>query len=312
VTVFCDWLDVTCHPFSSFTSRLYSWCLRDYPLCFEELSDDGRIIKAVFNVGDTGKIHIEEKNRFHRASASGNALSHIRDREQYISFLAALAVDSHSVTRLDAALDVPVDGPVSLRALEAQYPDDKLALTRKALKVTRMYSTRSDGQLTGTWYAGRRTRSRVTARVYDKAQEAFDKRGEIISPTTRYELTFKKEIGCTLRDAYMPASLFYEYASPHLLDKPDDVPSWDSHGEGWSMDFIDTDTTINRYRRRVEDSPELGALSKLAAQLGPNAVDMAVRIYREKLESELNAISAEGGEGVRQRAPSDSPLSRIG
>lgn len=312
MTVICDWLDVTCHPFSSFTSRLYSWCMRDYPLCFEELNDDGRIIKAVFSVGTTGKVHIEEKNRFHRASASGAALAHFREHDRFVSYLAALSVDSHSVTRLDAALDLPIDGPDLLRSLEQRFPNDRVSLTRKALQVTRMYSTRSDGQLTGTWYAGRRSHSRVTARAYDKAQEAFDKRGEILPPTTRLELTFKKDIGCTLRDAYMPASLFYEYASPHLIDKPDDVPAWESHGEGWSVDFIDTDTTITRYRRRVEDSPELRALSKLAAQLGPEAVDMAVRIYREQLESELNAISAEGGEGARQRAPSDSPLSRIG
>ena len=310
MTVFCDWLDVTCHPFWSFTSRLYSWCLRDYPLCYEELSDDGRIIKAVFAVGATGKVHIEEKNRFHRASASGAALAHFREHDQYVSYLAALAVDSHSVTRLDAAIDLDVDGPDFLRALEARYPDDRLPLTRKALTVTRMYTTRSDGQLTGTWYAGRRTHSRITARVYDKAQEALDKRNQVISPTTRIELTFKKDVGCTLRDAYMPESLFYQYASPHLLDKPDDVPSWDAHGKGWSCEVLDTETTITRYRRRVEESPELGALSKLAAQLGPNAIDMAVRIYRERLEAELS-LQSEGGERERQRAPSGGPLSRI-
>ena len=52
---------------------------------------------------------------------------------------------------------------------------------------------------------------------------------------------------------------------------------------------VDTDLTFEKYRRRVESSPELEALSALAAQFGPGGVELAVRVYREKLEAAIES-----------------------
>lgn len=282
MTVFCDWLDVTCHPESSFISSLSRWAVSKYPVAFAD-EESGRVI---YEIG-YGKLVVEEKRKFHRASASGGVLQHLRDSGHYGEYLSVLSTTPHAVTRLDAALDLSIDGPDVLRALEARYPDDLIKLTHKPMRIKRFYSTRLDGQLTGTWYVGHRSRARVSARVYDKQAEAFDVRGEILKPTTRVELTFRRDIGCSLRDAYMPASLFYEYASPSLVVKPSDVPTWDSHAAGWKADVSPAPLTYQQFQKRVDESPELDALVQLADELGPGATRHLVRTFCDRLGYEI-------------------------
>ena len=282
MTVFCDWLDVTCHPDSSFVPSLSRWAVANYPVAYAD-EEAGRLI---YEVG-YGKLVIEEKHKFHRASASGGVLQQLRDNDVFEQYLTILSTVPHAVTRLDAAIDVPVDGPDILRSLEAKYPDDVIRLTHKPMKIKRFYSTRSDGQLTGTWYVGHRSRARVSARVYDKQAEAFEVRGEILKPTTRTELTFRRDIGCSLRDAYMPASLFYEYASPSLIDKPSDIPPWESHASGWESDQAPPPLTYQQFQKRVDESPELAALVQLAEELGPGATKHLVRTFCDRLGYEL-------------------------
>ena len=283
MSVFCDWLDVTCSPEASFLDELTEWVTGGWPVAFADVIAG----RTLFSVGE-GKLLLERKPRFHRASASGSVLSALRALGEYGDYLTILSSVPHSVTRLDAALDVAVDAPTILRGLERRHSADQVQITRKTLRVTRLYSKRSDGQLTGTWYAGHRSKARITARVYDKQAEALDRRCETLPPTTRYELTFRKDVGCTLRDAYMPASLFYEY-SGELIDRDPSVPSWTPHGDGWVSSPVDTDLTFEKYRRRVESSPELEALGALAAQFGPGGVELAVRVYREKLEAAIES-----------------------
>lgn len=282
MTVFCDWLDVTCHPDDSFLPVLCAWAVAHYPVAY---ADDGAG-RVIYEVG-YGKLVVEEKRKFHRASASGGVLQHLRDSGYYGDYLSVLSTVPHAVTRLDAALDLDVDGPDMLRSLEAKYPDDVIKLTHKPMKIKRFYSTRHDGQLTGTWYVGHRSRARVSARVYDKQAEAFEVRGEILKPTTRVELTFRRDIGCSLRDAYMPASLFYEYASPSLVDKPAEVPTWDSHAAGWKADASPAPLTYQQFKKRVDESPELAALVQLAEELGPGATKHLVRTFCDRLGYEL-------------------------
>jgi len=280
MSIFCDYLTVTCHPDSSFVPALSEWLTGGYPVRF---SQDG---VTVWNVG-SGKIDICEdlSGRFHKAGASGRALHELRRLGEFDDYLSFLGSVPHRVTRLDAALDVDVDAPVILRQLERRYPDDLVCLTRKSVKVTRMYSTRSDGQLSGTWYVGHKSRARVTARVYDKTLETFEREGAVIPPTTRYELTFGRDHGCTLRDAYMPKSLFYEYASPKLVDRPPDHVAWVPQGDGWESDPVDREITFEVFLRRVENSPELVALERMASALGPEGVELYLSTVRRRMIS---------------------------
>lgn len=286
--VFCDWLDVTCSPDASFIADVRRFCdVNLWPVAY---SDDERVLIAV---GD-GKLSLDVKKRYHRASASGAVLALLREFDLLKPFLALLGSVPHRVTRLDAAVDVAVDGPVVLRSLEARYPTDRVALTRKALKVTRMYSAReSDGQLTGTWYVGHRSSARVTARVYDKQAEILERTGLDSPPLTRYELTFKKDLGCTLRDCLMPASLFYQFASGPLLAPPEPVPEWVPNKDAdWSAVPVDLALPYELFCKRVEYSPEIARLAELAAEMGPMAKPVLLRAFERAVNEQLALAGA--------------------
>lgn len=285
--VFTDWLDVTYSPDNSPVDDLRLWL--DSQLFPIRYADDCSVLVDVGN----GVLAFQIKPRFHRVSASGSVLSHLRDLGIFEEYLSLLGTCPHKVTRLDAARDYYVDAPVFLRSLEKRYPADRVNLQRKALKVTRMYSSRdSDGQLTGTWYAGHRSSARVTARVYDKQAEALAKRDEVLPATTRVELTFRKDHGCTLRDAAMPYSLYHEFASPALVPKPSDAPEWVPHGEPWVSAPVDPALPYEVFKRRLETSPELARLVELADRFGPEGRKLVLRTFESRLARSDSSLPA--------------------
>lgn len=292
---FCDWLDVTCSPESSFVADLRRFCdVHAWPVAY---SDDDRVM---LSVGD-GKLVLDFKERYHRASASGSVLAYFRAAGLLEQYLALLATVPHRVTRLDAAVDAPVDAPRVLRALEARYPCDNVPLTRKASRVTRMYSAReSDGQVTGTWYVGHRSSARVTARVYDKQAEILHRTGLDSPPLTRYELTFKKDLGCTLRDCLMPASLFYQYATDTLLPRPSGVPDWvPDRDSDWSAVPVDLALPYELFCRRVEYSPEIERLAVLAAEFGDKGRPALLRAFERSLDEQIARLRYEATQAAK-------------
>jgi hypothetical protein len=88
--------------------------------------------------------------------------------------------------------------------------------------------------------------------------------GVEIPATTRYELTFKKDVGPTLRDAAEPERIFWNYASPVLLKRPAGVPKWSS---GWDIGWHYQKPEIalaGLLKSRIESSAELRAILTLA------------------------------------------------
>lgn len=278
--VFCDWLDVTYRPEHSPVDSVRLWL--DGLLCPVRYSDDW---STLVDVG-AGVLAIQTKPRFHRVSASGAVLAHLRSLGLFETYLDILGSSAHRVTRLDAARDYYTDAPPFLRALESRYPDDRVHLQRKSLTVTRLYSARaSDGAQTGTWYVGHRSNARVTCRVYDKQAEVLFRQGLTVPPTTRVEFTFRKDHGCTLRDAAMPYSLYHEYSAPGIVPKPSDALPWEPHGEGWESRPVDTTLPYQVFRRRVELSPELQRLAELAATFGPEGRDHLLRVFQSRVDA---------------------------
>ncbi|MFG0449444.1 hypothetical protein [Shewanella sp. YQ_9] len=316
--VFCDWLTVTCHPSESFIDRLVLFLF--HHMCPILSSDKGQGTpgapsKATYRVGD-GTLQLTASKAFHSASASGGALSWLRRHEIYRDYLNVLGEVPHNVSRLDATVDLFTDCPPVLRSLESRYPDDYFNFGRKALRVTRLYSSRtSDGQLTGTWYVGHRSNARVSARVYDKQAEALEKRGESLPPTTRIELTFRKDFNCSLYDALMPETIFYAHASPKLVDLPSDrvVLPWVNEGcVPWQSERKDYALTLDVFERRLAASPDLQYLAELSAQLGPGAKATVLRYFeaafnRYASPSENNRFDScnqDSTEGSSSQSPS--------
>lgn len=166
-------------------------------------------------------------------------------------------------------MDLSMDGADMLDVLRSRYSTGSAALTRKALKMDYITSVRPDGRYTGTVSFGYGSSARFRAIVYDKAWEVFNKRGESLPPTTRFEVTARKDFGAILRDVFMPTALFWHIAFFALLQAPfEGVPVWEPN-----TDYLYTTTprlfdSAETFCRRVEFFAELEVLVLLSDSLG--------------------------------------------
>lgn len=283
--VICDWLSVTCKPQDSFADSLDDWlCGNGFTV---DVREKGSTTFRGFALDGVpgGVLRLETNKKFHCASASGGFLNCLRKVGLYRDYVNLVGVVPHKVTRLDAALDVALDSPAILSALCTVYPGE-FKFGRKALRTKTIFETRvSDGAITGSWYAGHKSNARISCRVYDKQNERLN-RGIIIPPTTRYELTFRKDYGCSLWDALNPSSLFYSH-SKDLVDPPaEGFDVWDSKGlVPWVSDPVDTDLTVEKYMRTVEYDAQLKYLAEKGARFGPEGKAILMRRFETLLDS---------------------------
>src|SRR6218665_365466 len=181
VSSFCDGLDV---PFSPL-----AWPYPDLNLLLLGANFIVRRDQAggalYVPPGGIGAVKFVSAAKFAKVSISGGACEALRDAGLWPEMLAILSTSPHKVTRLDAAVDLPIDAAPVISMLRQKYPSGSVSLGRKALPVVVMLSTRADGVESGTYYVGHRTAARKTCRVYDKTMEMLEKRGAKIPPTTR-------------------------------------------------------------------------------------------------------------------------------
>lgn len=287
--IICDWLDVTFAPDDCPYPELNLLLLG---AGFEVSRDQGGSKCYLPPSGARGMVHIVHASRFAKVSISGGACAALRDLRLFEQVLWILHSSPHKVTRLDAALDLPLDAAHVIAALCSRYPDGRVNLGRKALQVSRLVSVRADGLESGTYYVGHRTAARFTARVYDKSLEALEKRGEVLPTTTRFEVTARKDSGATLRDAGLPEAIFWHIAAPALLKRPEGIPVWSPNTDAaWAAParVFDPAETL---RRRVEGSAELDAFLAVAAAMGPSGPSYLMYLLSKRVQGASGASDA--------------------
>lgn len=211
-----------------------------------------------------GTVKIDQRARFARISCSGAACEHLRHSDGWHEYLSILSESPHSVTRLDAALDISMDGADLVASMRSMHPRE-VSLGRKAIATSVILSTREDGRESGTWYAGYGSSAKATAKVYDKALQMLQRFGEVIPPRGRVEVTALKDYGATLRDAALPEAIFWHIASPALLTAPEGVPMWIPNTDGgWQSERREI-VSAQVLKNRVENSGELDAFIELAS-----------------------------------------------
>lgn len=213
-------------------------------------------------------------------SASGVVLSTLRSAGVWPAFLRVLSSDVHRLTRLDVALDVPVDAPPLLEALYSRASSGGVALTRKALDpvrhVSRWQSPDLAGRDSGTVYLGGKA-AEVRARVYDKRLERVAHGFSDPGPCLRAELTVTSAMGISLKDAWEPAPVFWHFMAGALegfVARPSGVPAWVPGGDyvGFSLPPRSVLDPVRRLERRLERSSELQDLCKLACSVRGGSV----------------------------------------
>lgn len=285
--IICDYLDVTYSPSEAPWPSINSLLLS---AGFDAESSDRssftyRLGRAVVKFGPSrGSL---------RASFSGAACAALREQGTWSDMLSELSSVPHRVTRVDAALDLSIDGADMVDLMRQRYPSGQVNLSRKAVPTSLVLAVRPDGRETGTWYAGRHTKARFTARVYDKAWQLLQKYGETIPPRTRVEVTASGgDSGATLRDAADPAALFWHLASPAILDAPEGAPVWTPNSDlGWVAPAKPFDPAA-LLKRRVESFAMLDALALVADELGPNGRDYLLSLLEKRLQASAGLPAA--------------------
>lgn len=288
---FCDYLSVTYHPEDHPCRRVAVFLAQ----CGAVLACEG-----LYRLGDGGTVKVGRMYGSQRVSASGAALAYMRSEGVFMDYLSILSECPHRVTLLDAARDYMQDAPPVIAELQRRYKGQSVNLTRKAVGWKVLLSERpSDGAATGTFYAGHDGSARVSAKVYDKQEEVRIKRGKVIPPTTRYEVRVKKDTGITLRDAAEPERLFWHYASPSLLPRPDGAPEWSPDwSQGWSAGPRPELLPAEVLARRVSNSSELSLLFEIADEMGPNGRQWLVRRFAELAGVEIKGSLSRGSVGA--------------
>lgn len=283
--VFCDWLTVTVPPDSPVLAEVDS--LVDGLAGSREDYGGG---KRAFRTADDGLLHVTGSRRWARLSASGRFLGLLRAQGLFRDYLAAIAEVPHTVTRLDASLDQAKDAAPVIRRLDRKYRHG-YAFTRKAVPQTSMLQTRFDGARTGSVMLGKDD-AQVRLLAYDKQHEAYEKRGEILPPTLRWELRLSREVGVTLRDAAEPAPVFYRFMSPDFLPRPDGVPDWCANGEGWSVARLEPRLPADRLKALLSTSADVARLVELADACGGEGRAFLLGLLRRHLFPEGSRLAA--------------------
>jgi len=243
MNVIADWLDVTFSPDESLT-----W-LDEF---FKSIGGvpNYRGDNVTYSTVKGGSVHVTTTNRWQRLSLSGRALELLRNLNAHDELLKNISSQPHRITRLDAAYDERVDAAPVVQSLIKQYHNKKVYLSHKPVKSFQWTECRDDGELTGTFYAGHRKRTNITARVYDKEFEMLQNQGLLTGPWLRYEVTVKTGAP-SLRDVHSPDLMFWHYASPALLPSPSNVQPWQpENGFNW----VPPESLPVDYKMRLSDS----------------------------------------------------------
>jgi hypothetical protein len=297
--IFCDWLDTTYSPDSPVIDSTKYWAQSHGAMCF--FSDD-KVSSYRFGgegtasgADNTGVLRFETAKHYSKISASGQVLAYLRSVGLFMDYLSEVSDDAHNVSRIDVSMDLPLDGAGVISKLRRKFSGGTCQLGRKSLPVQYQLGVNSAGRETGTFYAGHRTKARTTAAIYDKAWEAFQKRGEQLPPTTRYEMRMKSEkgrAGASLRDAAEPERLFWHIASPTLLKAPKGVEAWSSGWDGgWHYERPDKLLPAEVLARRIDFSPDLDSLIEVADSMGSGGRAYLLRLLERKV-SEGNLLDS--------------------
>ena len=272
--VFCDWLSVTYSPDDSpvidvqrFIQDVGGWAQQARKCTYQYGAPGTTKNREVKWLG------ITERGRFVKIEITGQGAAFLRSHGYFGEYLSLLGSSPHTITRLDAAHDFDMDYPIALDQYFTLYPDWTLPLSRKGYPVEKRYEAkRPDGKLSSTLYVGRRGRTKYYLRMYDKAFERMCK-GQVrveepLTPQTRLELECAKEVGCSLKDAFNPAPLFYHILGGLFFRQvPDEVADWDADSSfQWSSPPRPKDHPAVRMKKLADESPDLRQLLALAQE----------------------------------------------
>ena len=241
-----------------------------------------------------GTVKVTRLKASTNISISGGVLSLVRAEHALNDLIMILGSAPYNITRLDAAIDMPVSGALTLQGIQRLYPDGTAQISSRSRKLQYLFEV-SDGEQTGSCYfQSSRYHGHIRLKVYDKAYETLVKKGVSIPPTTRYELTVAR--GASLRDVVEPSSVLFHYMPNELLKSPKGVVK-----QAWKpTPRVEYDATLpffitdyEKYQRVLETHPGLNSLIEHAVNLNGGS-ELLVRFIQQRIEQYGEAMQRSG------------------
>lgn len=224
-------------------------------------------------------VLMKSQGHWCKVAVSGQACEALRTQGLWLPLLADLSAFEYRVTMIHSTIDLPLPGPQCVPVVAEAGQAGRISLGRKALAPTDVNWSRqidARGEVTGAVYLGQRGKREITGLFYDKRNEREREGLADLGPSSRFELRCAK-VGASLRDAAMPAALFWQYASG-VLARPEDAPSWVPGGAGWDAPAAPPPDYWRIVERRVDSiTDELLDMRRLALHLGPYGPAMLLR-----------------------------------
>jgi hypothetical protein len=256
----------------------------------------------LFRTPGAGAFHVSSMSRVVITSASGMALDHLRSLGLFGAYLSAVSLEPHRVSTLHAAHDEFVEAAPIVKALFEKATTVGVSLSRKMIPkidVHKDWSYDDRGVETGTTRLGNRRTYKTYIYGYDKRWERVSKGFPDPGPCCRHELVVKGSVGATLRDVYDPTALFFHYASPDILERPEGVAPWTPYGEGFTMDKVLEATPVQKMKRLVEYSPDVQRLLRYCDEAGPGGLSFLTQLLKQRATSSdvVSGASTHGDSG---------------
>ena len=260
---FCDWLSISHSASNSPANEFVAFINSILPLS----TDLDQKFKEVYK-SKNGSIHINRLSTSVSISMSGGILSAVRENGLLNEMSMILGSTSYNITRLDAAIDIPISGSYSISRVRKLYPKGLATLSgrlRNLLYVLNPLDGKTD---TGTVYFQNKSyKGHIFLRMYDKAFESLN-RSIAIPPTTRYELTIKR--GASLRDLLDPSDLLFNYLPTELLSAPKTlvIKPWKPiERTQYDVTLTSNITDYEQFKSILETHPGLNTLIEYALTL---------------------------------------------
>jgi len=294
---FADYLNVTTPSDNGDAVRAALLPLLESVSIVEETEDSFRLYTinggklataGVFKFSKRGKVAV--------VSASGSALGVLRGKGALPEYVSLLSDFPHRVSMLHCTQDYHLSCPASaVLAVKAAACAGELSLTRKRVlpeHVRSLLQVNEQGLETGTIYLGNRANADVWAKVYDKRQERLSRGFADPGPIVRVEVAVQSDVGATLRDALHPSDLFFHFASRSLVDSPENVRPWVSHGEGFVLPRREDRTAFERMENILAFSYDIDRLVKVAREAyGDKSGAVLGRAMAKRCEAVLGAVA---------------------
>lgn len=255
--------------------------------------DNGRGVETY--LCESGSIRITVSKESINLSFSGAILSLVRASGTMNDFVMILASAPYNITRLDAAIDIPIAGQITLSQIRKLYPSGKAKISGRDRQLMYVINPSENNTETGTVYFQTKSyKGYQRLRAYDKANELFLKKGIEIPPTTRYELSVAR--GASLRDLIDPTNILFHYLPVELIRPPKGmvVQAWKPQQR------VEYDESVTIYRtdyeelkRVIESHPALQNILERSSSVngGP---ELLMRFIQQRLSKNGVAMQRSG------------------